>query len=219
MSPEQIQAKELDPRTDVFSFGAVLYEMATGTPPFRGESSGLIFEAILNRAPVSPVRLNPHLPLELERIINKALEKDRDLRYQSAAEMRADLKRLQRDIGSGKIAAPEASGAHPAIPAAATLASGMRTPGRRFVGVAVLAIFALLAGAFAVYEHWHRPPSPSGPSKIVQISHWNKPMNRAALSPDGHTVAFTSPAGGVFQVFVMLSSGGDPLELTSTTVL
>jgi len=204
MSPEQIQARELDPRTDVFSFGAVLYEMATGMPPFRGESSGLIFEAILNRAPVSPVRLNPDLPLELERIINKALEKDRDLRYQSAAEIRADLKRLQRDIGSGKVASSEASGAHTAMPAAASLESGMRPSGRRFVGVAVLAIFALLAGAFAVYEHWRHPPSPSGPSKILQISHWNKPMNRAALSPDGHTVAFTSPAGGVFQVFVML---------------
>jgi serine/threonine protein kinase len=215
MSPEQIQAKELDPRTDVFSFGAVLYEMATGAPPFRGESSGLIYEAILNRAPVSPVRLNPDLPPELERIIHKALEKDRDLRYQSAAEMRADLKRMRRDTSSGKIAVSEPSGAQPAVPAATTLTSATPKPRKRLLGVTAVAIFALLAGAFAVYEHWHRPPSPSGPAKIVQISHWNKPMNRATLSPDGHTVAFTSPAGGVFQVFVMLSSGGDPLEITS----
>ncbi|MFZ3187739.1 MAG: protein kinase, partial [Candidatus Sulfotelmatobacter sp.] len=105
MSPEQVRAKELDARTDLFSFGAVLYEMATGTLPFRGESTGLVLESILNRTPVPPVRLNPDVPADLERIINKCLEKDRNLRYQHASDIGTDLQRLKRDSESGRLSA------------------------------------------------------------------------------------------------------------------
>jgi serine/threonine protein kinase/Tol biopolymer transport system component len=219
MSPEQVRGKELDARTDLFSFGVVLYEMATGVIPFRGETSGVITDAILNRAPVAPVRLNPELPAKLEDIINKALEKDRDLRYQAASDIRTDLKRLRRDTGSGRISSTTSRPLQDLAPepgagsSAATVAQ--LSPGHRKIYIAVAACAVLLAVAFAAYHFGVGSNAPSGPAKIIQVSHWDKPMKSARLSPDGHAVAFSSEVGGISQVFLMLTSGGEPLQLTN----
>jgi serine/threonine protein kinase len=154
MSPEQVRGEELDARTDLFSFGAVLYEMATGRQAFSGTTTGVVFDTILNRVPTSAVRLNPDLPPKLEEIVSKALEKDRDLRYQSASEFRTDLKRLKRDTQSGHAIAT-GSGSHAA--GAGDVSRLPAAPVRKFTtwrmaGALILGLVVIGAVALGVYE-------------------------------------------------------------------
>jgi serine/threonine protein kinase/Tol biopolymer transport system component len=205
MSPEQVRAKELDARTDLFSFGAVLYEMATGALPFRGDSSGAIFDAILNRPPTSAVRLNPEVSDGLERIINKALEKDRDVRYQHASELRADLKRLRRDTesGSSKVSVSAVSPTKKSW--SPLLWAGL-----------VAIVLVLAAGGFFITRRGGKPAA-SNASQWTQLTNFTDTVVYPALSPDGRLLAFLRGSGHFLlsgQVYVKLLPDGDPVQLT-----
>ena len=190
MSPEQLRGKELDGRTDLFSFGVVLYEMATGISPFRGETSAVVTEAILNRAPTPPIRLNPQLPAKLEETISNALEKDRELRCQSAAEMRANLKRLQREIGSSG-ASVLVDKAEPATAGAAVATAGTRSRTSRSLPLFAFALLvAVAASLFAGKLLFSKPPSP--PLLYRQLTFRRGSIRSARFAPDGQTILYSA---------------------------
>jgi eukaryotic-like serine/threonine-protein kinase len=200
MSPEQAKGKDLDARTDLFSFGAVLYEMATGTVPFRGDTSAVIFHAILERAPIPPIRLNPDVPAELERIVNKALEKDRNLRYQSASEISVDLKRLKREIDSGRTSAVAISAAT-AVPA---------QPRSKLKWGIAAAIF-LLAGVLA----WLFRPSLPAPRVVGSVQVSRDQLPKQNFVSDGTRLYIGETVAGRFALGQVSVEGGETSQIST----
>ena len=201
MSPEQVRARELDSRSDLFSFGVVLYEMVTGRLPFPGESPGLILEAILNRAPIPALQLNPNLPPHFEEVINKALEKDRNLRYQHASEIRSDLQRLHRDADSAR-STVERMPPPPPPPRS-----------RWLVPLAIVLVLALGASLFMVAGRW-KTSAPGLHTTLSQLTFAEGVEEYPAWSPDGRSLLYAAEVGNIRKIFRKDLSSGEDSQIT-----
>jgi Tol biopolymer transport system component len=206
MSPEQARGEELDARTDLFSFGCVLYEMATGRLAFAGSTTAAIFGAILHEQPHPPCRVNPQVPAKLEEIILKALEKDRDLRYQHAADIRTDLKRLKRDSDSGRAVITNAA-------RGATVSTPSRTRSWVVIALGILSAIVVVAAVLWIYPKL-RPASPTAQRTLTRVTFDTGLQFGATWSPDGRFIAYSSDRGGKFDIWVQPVSGGDAVQVT-----
>ena len=228
MSPEQVRCEEMDARTDLFSFGVVLYEMVTGFLPFRGDSIGVVAEAILNRTPVAPVRLNPDVPPKLEDVINKALEKDRKLRYQNAADLQTDLRRLARDSSRSQWDASPSRQDEQETKEQQPIKTKAR---KAYYYLAAAALVLAIAAGFLFRRSF--PGHGTTSKEWEQLTFFTDSVVYPALSPDGRMLAFIRgdnsvlPLGEVNSllplgdIYVKLLPGGEPVQLThdSTTKL
>jgi serine/threonine protein kinase/Tol biopolymer transport system component len=214
MSPEQAAGEELDSRTDLFSFGAVLYEMSTGRPAFTGNTSAMVFDAILHKVPISPVRLNPEVLPELERIVNKALEKDRKLRYQGAGEMAVDLKRLRREIDSGRISS--SSGYSTVVPTA-TLDRSTAPGSRRKLYAVGAAVFVLAVLLGYLFRPTLPPPRITGYTQITHDGQQKSFVGQvtATVLTDGPRLYIQENIDGRFVIAQVSTSGGETVPIAT----